>query len=103
MNYKNDIVRIKKLAKNINKELSDDEDNEIEIDESVLIPRTIIKPILLIFVYFMLSQDNVRLTLQRYISILVPDENNQFSQLSILTYGCILSCIFYFIVFSLDL
>lgn len=103
MDYKNDIVKIKNLAKNINEELSEDEVSELDIEENVLIPRIIIRPIILIFVYFMLSQDNVRVTLQRYVPVLIPDENNQFTQLSILTYGCIMSCIFYFIVFSLDL
>jgi hypothetical protein len=104
-NYKNKLEQIQNLALDINKNLSEDRNNIINKNkndymfiEKKTIPDTLIRPVILIITYYIFSQENIRLTFQRYIPILKPNDNNSFSQISILVYGSILTLTFYFIV-----
>ena len=64
-------------------------------EETNTVPTTICEPILLLSIYFILSQKNVQFALQRYLTILKPNENGDFKQLSIIIYGLILTLFFY--------
>mgnify|MGYP001240701916 CR=1 FL=1 len=75
---------------NFNEEIIEDTNEEVNN-----IPRTICEPILLLSIYFILSQKNIQLSLQRYLPILKPNDNGNFQQLSIIIYGLILTLFFY--------
>ena len=74
--------------------LPDIEDVEEESIEYLLIPSYLKDPLIIIISYTILSQNIVQKNIGKYISLIKPQKDGTFSQISIITYGIFIALLF---------
>jgi hypothetical protein len=100
----NEQIDIDELARDISDNLNgkesfeqENENEDIEIEKENLtfsIPYNLKDPLILLIIYFILSQSSVRQLFGKYISFINPNEEGIVSQLGVIIYGIIFIMIF---------
>lgn len=100
----NEQIDIDELARDISDNLNgkesfeqENENEDIEKEKENLtfsIPYNLKDPLILLIIYFILSQSSVRQLFGKYISFINPDEEGIVSQLGVIIYGIIFVMIF---------